>query len=336
LTTIANIDPEHYFQLAREAMKQATGLEEPKVEKRLLRAGEKKPTGASVRLVIDSLEKGSWRVKRIAVSTVRAWLRRKDWVESLISFREPFLKALITFYTEAKPRSAGPYVSVERALESLARVPQFRTEFSAYLPTLEENLETLRSFPDDFQRAGSLIQHIIRQLRLEKPVAEARIRAELKKLTPFVVPSLVGIGPSQARQHGKTLEVIASLASPEIHRKIFVVASDATQAKALSDAGLLASNYPETIVSELNEQFPEGLFVPIYYYATPLEGLDFLKILEWWPHKRFSLIEQEPTSLLRDFLQRLLANLMGVHPEQVPDRVNIDQLTRDIDLLLKA
>ena len=48
------------------------------------------------------------------------------------------------------------------------------------------------------------------------------------------------------------------------------------------------------------------------------------------------VIDGGTASDLRDFLRRLLGALAGIPWDSVPDLIDLDQLTSDVDLIIKA
>ncbi len=164
---------------------------------------------------------------------------------------------------------------------------------------------------------------------------QERVRAEFGKIRPLNIPAVVGIGPTQAEQHGRLLEAMAPFMTAEARGRIFVVTPDGEQARRLSSAGFVAVTRPGEAVHQLNREFLPGIPVRIDYHASVEEEKALSEAAAAWKG-RFDVVRQEIPEGLRVFLQQLFANLMGLPFEQVPDRVNLDRLTADVELLLKA
>ena len=159
------------------------------------------------------------------------------------------------------------------------------------------------------------------------------VRAELGKME---VPSasIIGIGPAEADQYTDALRVIAQLLEEPVRRQMFVVTRTANEGLYLKSLGLVASNYPVDVVNQLKERFGE-IKLRADYHADEAETAVF-KDAAALMGASIEIIPRVTQAELRNFLQELLATLAGIPAQSVPDRFNLDQLTRDIDLLIKA
>lgn len=167
--------------------------------------------------------------------------------------------------------------------------------------------------------------------------AQARVRAEFKKIDLGARTALVGIGPSQPVGYVDALRVISPLLPGVLRQRLFVLTKTAAQVEELKTQGWMASNEIYDLLDQLKTRLKESGVAQssAFYHATEEEqgALDQAAELLGVP---ISVLGREPGTDLTSFLKRLLASLGGITPEEVAQRVNLRQLTEDILLLIRA
>jgi hypothetical protein len=117
-------------------------------------------------------------------------------------------------------------------------------------------------------------------------------------------------------------------------RRMFAVTATPSQGLYLKARGLAASDQPVDVVAQLKDRFGE-ITLQAGYHAEPVE-VNILQDAVTLMGSSVEIVPLETQIELRNFLQQLLAGLAGISLQSVPERFNLDQLSRDIDLLIKA
>ena len=115
--------------------------------------------------------------------------------------------------------------------------------------------------------------------------------------------------------------------------------ADATQGQELEKRwkGIIASSDPIVVVDKLQDRFKEDPSVQIFYHTDEGEYGRLRDALLMMGVQKFTLLQRGTGVELQAFLQEFLANLLGGVPYgQLSDRTTIDQLSRDIELLIRA
>ena len=160
-----------------------------------------------------------------------------------------------------------------------------------------------------------------------------RVKAELGKIK-ISSTAVIGIGPSEAERYAGVLGVISQLLDESVRRQMFVVSRTADQGLYLKSLGLAASDQPVDVVNQLKSRFGETA-LRADYHADDAETAVFKDAVALMG-ANIEIIRRATQAELRNFLQELLAAFAGISPQSVPDRFNLDQLTSDINLLIKA
>ncbi len=160
-----------------------------------------------------------------------------------------------------------------------------------------------------------------------------RVRAEFGKIKVSAT-NVIGVGPLEADRYADALRVIGQLLEEPVRRQLFVVTRTANQGLYLKSLGLAASDQPIGVINQLKERFGDAV-LRADYHADEAEAAVF-KDAAALMGARIEIIPRATQAELRNFLQELLATLAGIPSQSVPDQFNLDQLTADIDLLIKA
>ena len=232
-----------------------------------------------------------------------------------------------------KRLSPGDIQSIEEALAQRGEGLHSREELRSALPAGT----AVREVPQEGARetlVGMSGQRDAATWVFKELEKAARLRLERENATPSYRAIVTGVGPEQSSRHADALRVIGQLLPESLRGRFFILTRTAPQAVYLASLGIVASDQPYVVVDGLRKRFGE-VALRTDYHATEVEQ-QVLRDAVLLFGLNMEVVARPAQTELQDFLRELLSTLTGMPSQTVPNHFNIQQLTEDIDLLIRA